>query len=152
MPFKETCPMEERVGLFRDYDTGVFSVSDLCRRYGISRETFYVWKRRRKSGDDHWFEDLSHAVEWCPHATSEGLIKRIVATRRKFRFFGPKKIKKWLEKNVPDANWPAASTIGDILKRAGYVDERRQRRRAIAQGEIVAPAAAANDEWAIDFK
>jgi len=144
--------MEERVGLFRDYDTGVFSVSDLCRRYGISRETFYVWKRRRESGDDHWFEDLSHAVERCPHATSEGLIKRIVATRHKFPFFGPKKIKKWLGKNVPEANWPAASTIGDILKRAGLVDERRQRRRAIAQGEIVAPAAAANDEWAIDFK
>ncbi len=55
MPFKETCPMEERVGLFRDYETGVFSVSDLCRRYGISRETFYVLKRRRECGDDIWF-------------------------------------------------------------------------------------------------
>src|SRR5215468_10305213 len=71
MPFKETCPMEERIGLFRDYETGVFSVSDLCRRYGISRETFYVWKRRRESGDDHWFEELSHAVAWCPHAQHE---------------------------------------------------------------------------------
>ena len=63
--------MEERVGLFRDYDTGVFSVSDLCRRYDISRETFYVWKHRRESGDDDWFEGLSHAVEHCPHATSD---------------------------------------------------------------------------------
>jgi transposase InsO family protein len=144
--------MEERVGLFRDYDTGVFSVSDLCRRYGISRETFYVWKRRRDSGDDHWFEELSHAVEWCPHATSGQLIKRIVAVRVKFRYFGPKKIKKWLETNVTDVSWPAASTIGDILKRAGLVDERRQRRRPIALGEIVSPAVAANDEWAIDFK
>ena len=46
MPFKETCPVEERIALFRDYETGVFTVSDLCRRHGISRETFYVWKRR----------------------------------------------------------------------------------------------------------
>src|SRR5436305_765415 len=102
MPFKETCPMEERVGLFRDYETGVFSVSDLCRRYGISRETFYVWKRRRDSGDDHWFEDQSHAVESCPHATSAELIKRIVAARRKFPFFGPKKIKKRLDTKAPE--------------------------------------------------
>jgi transposase InsO family protein len=144
--------MEERVGLFRDYDTGVFSVSDLCQRYGISRETFYVWKHRRESGDDHWFEGLSHAVEHCPHATSDRLIKQIVATRRKFPYFGPKKIKIWLENNVPDIAWPAASTIGDILKRAGLVDERRRRRRPIAQGEVVIPATAANDEWAIDFK
>ena len=51
MPFKETCPVEERIALFRDYETGVFTVSELCCRYGISRETFYVWKRRRESGD-----------------------------------------------------------------------------------------------------
>jgi len=144
--------MEERIGLFRDYDTGVFSVSELCRRYNISRKTFYVWKHRRESGDDHWFEELSHAVEHCPHETSDRLIKRIVAARHKFPYFGPKKIKKWLEREVPDTAWPAASTIGDILKRAGLVNERSRRRRPIAQGEIVIPATAANDEWAIDFK
>ena len=27
MPFKETCPVEERIAMFRDYDTGAFSVS-----------------------------------------------------------------------------------------------------------------------------
>jgi Helix-turn-helix domain len=69
MPFKETCPMEERIALLRDYETGVFTVSDLCRRYAISRETFYVWKRRRESGEDCWFEERSHAVASCRHAT-----------------------------------------------------------------------------------
>ena len=28
MPFKETCPVEERIALFREYATGVFKVSD----------------------------------------------------------------------------------------------------------------------------
>jgi hypothetical protein len=28
MPFKETCPVEERIGLFRDYETGVFTDHD----------------------------------------------------------------------------------------------------------------------------
>ena len=152
MPFKETRPVEERIALMRDYETGVFSVSDLCRRHGISRETFYVWRRRRASGQEDWFEERSHAVERCPHATQEQLAERIVATRRRFAHFGPKKIKAWLETAAPDAAWPAASTIGDILKREGLVEATRRRRRAIEQGEIVAPAEAPNEEWAIDFK
>ena len=62
MPFKETCPVEERIALFRDYETGVFTVSELCCRYGISRETFYVWKRRRESKRARWIEELSGKV------------------------------------------------------------------------------------------
>jgi transposase-like protein len=111
MPFKETCPVEERIALFRDYETGVFTVSELCRRHGVSRETFYVWKRRRESGEARWFEELSHATACCPHATPERVAERIIAVRRRFRHFGPKKIKAWLERNAPKAEWPAASPL-----------------------------------------
>jgi transposase-like protein len=91
MPFKETCPVEERIALFREYETGVFTVSDLCRRHGISRETFYVWKRRREGGEARWFEELSHAAASCPHATSVWVADRVIAVRRRFRHFGPKR-------------------------------------------------------------
>jgi hypothetical protein len=47
MPFKETCPVEERIALFRDYETDVFTIGEPCRRHGIGREIFYVWKRRQ---------------------------------------------------------------------------------------------------------
>jgi transposase InsO family protein len=152
MPFKETCPMEERIALLRDYETGAFTVSDLCRRYGISRETFYVWKRRRGSGEERWFEECSHAAASCPHATAGRLAERVIAIRRRFPHFGPKKIKAWLEQRAPETDWPAASTIGDILKREGLVEPRRRRRRAIDTGEIVTEASVPNEEWAIDFK
>jgi transposase InsO family protein len=152
MPFRESSPVEERIALFREYETGAFSVTELCARHGISRETFYVWKRRRASGERNWFEERSHAVESCPHTTPVWLADRIIATRRQFPHFGPKKIKAWLEHERGGVDWPAASTIGDILKREGLVDARRHRRRAIAQGEVVASASAPNEEWAIDFK
>ncbi len=152
MPFKETCSVEERIALFRDYATDRFSVGDLCRRYGISRETFYVWRRRREAGEARWFDDRSHRVASCPHATPAGLAERVIGVRRRFPHFGPKKIKAWLEREAPDTAWPAASTIGDILKREGLVEPRRQRRRALAQGEMVRQAQAPNEEWAIDFK
>lgn len=152
MPFRESSPMEERIALFREYETGAFSVKELCAQRGISRETFYVWQRRRASGDPYWFEERSHAVENCPHATASRLADCIIATRRRFPHFGPKKIKAWLEHDRPEVDWPAHSTIGDILKREGLVESRRRRRRPIVQGELVAPASAPNEEWAIDFK
>ena len=156
MPFRETSPVAERIGLMREFKTGVFTVSELCRRHDISRETFYMWRRRWASGEERWFEDRSHAAACCPHATDGRLADRIIAVRRRFVHFGPKKIKAWLEdesrRKGDDTAWPAASTIGDILKRAGLVEPQRKRRRAIAQGEVVAPAHAPNEEWSIDFK
>lgn len=152
MPFKDSNLMEDRVALFREHETGAFSVSDLCRRYGISRETFYVWKRRRESGFERWFEEKSHAVAGCPHATAARLEKRIIATREQFPYYGPKKVKAWLERELPRETWPASSTIGDILKRAGLVTPKRRRRGAVGRGEIVAPARRPNEEWSIDFK
>lgn len=156
MPFRETSPVAERMVLMREFETGVFTVSELCRRHGISRETFYVWQRRWASGEARWFEDRSHATACCPHATDGRIAERIIAVRRRFPHFGPKKVKAWLEdesrRQGDGTVWPAASTIGDILKRAGLVEPQRKRRRAIAHGEVVAPAHAPNEEWSIDFK
>jgi transposase InsO family protein len=152
MPFRESNAMEERIALLREYDTKVFTVSELCRRYGISRETFYFWKRRRASGEERWFEERSHATHNCPGRTPAWKVEPIVAMRRRFPLFGPKKIRARLELDDEKGVWPAASVIGGILKREGLVEPRRRRRRPIAQGEIEAPATAPNEEWAIDFK
>lgn len=144
--------MEERIALFRDFDTGTFTVVDLCARYNISRRTFYDWKERRESGGARWYDNRSHAVADCPHATPAAITRACVAARQRFPHFGPKKIRAWLGRDQPSVVWPAASTIGDILKREGLVEARKRRRPALPQGAIVHPAAQPNDEWAIDFK
>jgi transposase InsO family protein len=152
MPFKETCPVEERIAMMRDYDTGAFTVAELSRRYGISRETFYVWKRRRESGDERWFEERSRAPECCGHATPATEIAAIVAMRRRFPRFGPKKIRAKLKAECPAVAWPAVSTIGDILRREGLIMAKTRRRRPWPQSDIVAGATEPNGEWSIDFK
>lgn len=144
--------MEERIALLRAYDTGVFTVTELCVRYGISRQTFYEWQRRRDSSDERWFEDRSHATKSCPHRTPAEIVDAVIAMRRRRRPFGPKKIRAQLVREQPEIEWPAISTIGDILKRANLITARERRCRPIPHGEIVVPAAASNDEWAIDFK
>ena len=154
MPFKESSPMEERIALLRAYDTGAFTVTELCGHYGISRETFYEWQRRRDSADEYWFEDRSHATKSCPHRTPAEIVDRVTAMRRRRRRqpLGPKKIRAQLVREQPEIEWPAISTIGDILKRANLITATERRRRPMPHGEIVVPAAAPNDEWAIDFK
>lgn len=152
MPFQETSVLAARISVLKDYDTGVFTVAELARRYGVSRETIYVWQRRRAAGDAKWFEGRSHAPHTCPHVTRPEYEAAIIATRERFPHFGPKKIRAWLAREQPGIDWPACSTMGDILKRAGLVEARRRERRPIAQGEIAPRDLAPNVEWAIDFK
>jgi transposase InsO family protein len=144
--------LEQRVSILRDYDTGAFTVSGLCETYGISRQTFYAWLGRRASGEADWFSDRSHAPKQVPGRTGVEIARELVAVRRRFPRFGPKKIKAWLERTRPDAGWPAASTIGEVLKREGLVESRPRRRRAVELGRAQACALEPNAEWACDFK
>ena len=152
MPFRETNPVEERIALFRELDSGLYSVSALCGKHGISRTTFYAWKARRDSGEAEWFLDRSHAAERCPHTTEGWMRAAIIACRRKHPTFGPKKIKAVLTRERATVAWPAASTMGGILKRAGLIEARARRRKVLPQAEIAAADLAPNAEWAIDFK
>ena len=115
MPFKETCPMEERIVMLREYDSGLFTDSELARRFGFSRTTFYNWVNRRDTGEPDWFTDCSRAPRHCPHAPSSEKVGAIIALHRRFPQWGPKKIRARLTIDQPDTVWPATSTIGDIL-------------------------------------
>ena len=46
MPWREATPMSERGEFVRFADREEANLSDLCRRYGISRKTGYKWLRR----------------------------------------------------------------------------------------------------------
>ena len=124
MPFQETCALAERIAVLKDYETGVFTISELARRYGVSRETIYVWKRRREAGDGRWFEDRSHAPVGCPHATPSRQAAAVIATRERFPHFGPKKIAAWLaHRPQEDRGLARAQAAGCGL--ASVFDDRR---------------------------
>jgi transposase InsO family protein len=152
MPFKETCRMEERIRMLTDWDSGNWSVVELCRRYGVCRDTFYEWRARRSSGDLEWFKDRSHAPLHCPHRTEAAIAAAIVSLRLRFPQLGPRKLLAMLERDAPQARWPAPSTIGDIIKGADLVAPAKRRRRPLDQHRPFAAVAAANDEWGTDFK
>lgn len=152
MPFRETSRMEERIRMFLEYESGNWSVSELCRRHGVCRDTFYEWRKRKQSGDPDWFRDRSHAPLQCRQTTDDAIAEKVIAARRRFPYLGPRKLLALLDRQAPEIDWPAASTIGSILKRAGLVSPVKRRRRPLDQRRPCTPVMGPNDEWSVDFK
>jgi transposase InsO family protein len=152
MAFKETSRMEQRIALMREHDLGIFSVSALCQRFAISRETFYYWKQRRNEGGERWFEDRSHAAHECPHAMSSDVTKALLALRKRFVHFGPKKLRARLLQDHPKLVCPSASSIGALLRREGLIEAVKRRSRPVEQGQVIDVAQQSCEEWSMDFK
>jgi hypothetical protein len=52
----------------------------------------------------------------------------------------------------PNVSWPAASTVGQILSRAGLTNPKRKKRRATPSSQPFSMVTAPNQLWCMDFK
>jgi transposase InsO family protein len=152
MPWIETRVMDERLSFVAEALAEVAPVAWLCERYGISRKTGYKWLGRYRALGPAGLADRSRAR----HHSGPGLLPEVAAAvlalRRERPHWGPKKLKAHLAAIRPELVWPATSTIGDLLKRAGLVTP-RGRRRGLRQARPGLPEATVpNDRWSIDFK
>lgn len=152
MPWKETDAMRERGKFVVEYDSGLWTMKELCERYGISRTTGYKWWHRFARDGLPGLEDRSRAPRRCPHRTPRAVEKAIIDLRRKHPGWGPVTLRYRLERIRPDLDLPAASTIGAILERHGLVKPRRRRRRSRHPGRPYVEMKAPNDVWSADFK
>jgi transposase InsO family protein len=128
-------------------------IVEICDRFEISEKTGHKWLRRFATGGEAALADRSHAVHAHRHHVEAIVVARILALRKKHPLYGPVKLRDWLEQHEPGTTWPAASTIGDLLTRAGLVHRRRQRHgghAALVSGRTV--ASAPNVVWTADFK
>ncbi|TCU58265.1 transposase InsO family protein, partial [Bradyrhizobium sp. R2.2-H] len=152
MPWQESCAMDLRVSFISDQLSGLWTMTELCERYAISRKTGYKWRDRYRLEGPSGLEDRSHAARVHGRATPQHIVDAIVGLRLERPSWGPRKIVSKLEARQGDVDWPSASTAGEILKRAGLVDDRRVRRRAPPRiGQLTVPQHA-NHVWALDHK
>jgi transposase InsO family protein len=144
--------MDERVRFVVEYERDEESMKALCERFGVSRETGYVWLRRyRRSGADGLLE-LNRAPTRHPNQTAAGLEASVLELRQAHMTWGPRKLKRVLERDQPGRRWPATSTMGEIVKRAGLVAAAKKRRRTEPYSEPLAHAVESNRVWCADFK
>jgi putative transposase len=143
--------MEERAKFVLEVQRDELNMAEICRRYGISRQTGYKWLERHAEGGLGAMGDRSHAPMRRPHAMGESMREAVLALRQKHPSWGPKKLKVVLERNREGV--PATSTIGELLRREGLVHRRRRRRPGAAPvSEPLGHAVAPNDVWSIDYK
>jgi transposase InsO family protein len=127
-------------------------MTELCQRYAIARETGYVWLRRYRQTGAAGLIEHSRAAHRHGNQTPEGLEQLVLELRQAHMRWGPRKLKWVLERDEPGRNWPAASTIGALLKREGLVVARKKRWRTAPYTEPLAHAEEANRVWCADFK
>ena len=152
MAWKESSIVKERTKFVLRLEGGE-RMSDLCREFGISRKTGYkIWNRFQELGLIGVFDE-PRAPERIPHRTSKEAELRIIQLRNEHPTWGPKKLRAFLLRETPEVRWPAASTVGDILKRHGIpVRRRRRNRTASLYTADLTNAEKPNDLWCADFK
>lgn len=152
MPWRQRSPMDERLEFLREYESELFTMTELAAQYGISRKTAYKWLDRYETAGVLGVADRSRRPHTSPHATDPDLIAALVGQRQRHPRWGAKKLLRILRRRDPAAAWPARSTVCALLKQRGLVTARRRRRRHPPAPFPLAPITRANDVWTTDFK
>jgi len=152
MPWKTSSVMEEKLRFIFEYDTGNHTMTELCQRYEITRETGYVWVRRYRQAGVPGLVERSRAAHRHSNQMPEEIERMVLELRQAHMRWGPRKLKKILERDEPGRMWPATSTIGALLQREGLVVARKKRKRTAPYSEPLAHAHGANRVWCADFK
>lgn len=97
-----------------------------------------MWDRRREAHHK-------------PHATSEEVVERLLAAKKAWPHWGPKKMIEWMRREAPDKLVPGHSAAHAILKRHQLVQPDKRRRRWAGQ-EHPPAAERPNAQWFADHK
>lgn len=99
------------------------NVRELCRRYGISPTTGYKWIDRGVE-ERETYQDRSRRPLRSPNRTEEAIEQLILAIRDEHPVWNARKIRHLLRRQLrAEQHLPAASTVGQILKRNGRISD-----------------------------
>jgi putative transposase len=144
--------MDQRVAFIADWLRNEWTMTELAERYQISRKTAYKWVDRYDADREHGLADRSRAPKMHGRAMANDLRDAVLALRRAHPRWGPKKLRTVLTERDPRRAWPAASSMGDLLRRAGLSQPRRRSRYIVPLTQPLAAARVPNDVWTADFK
>ena len=145
MPFKQMEIREQRVEFVVRALGGREPFSLLCREFGISRPTGYLWLARYREGGVAAIEECSRRPHRSPTQTAPELEARIRALREFYPDWGARKLAVLLDRQ--GIRLPS-STIHRVLLRLGLVREADRHRAALRRFEREHP----NELWQMDFK
>src|SRR5882762_7937492 len=118
MPFKVGSKMSNRGEFVTLAMKEGANIRELCRRFGVSPTVGYKWITRSKQ-DGETFEDRSRRPHHSPKRTEDRIEQLVLEVRDAHPVWNARKIRRVLQRTLTVV--PAASTIGQILKRNGRI-------------------------------
>lgn len=152
MPWQATDVERERMRFVVLAQQDSFSMKDLCKRFGVSRQTGYTLLERYEQEGISGLQDRSRAPQHSPQRITPEMQATLLEARRAHSDWGPRKILRYLRKDRPELKLPAASTVGDLYARQGLIEPQRRERRWRHPGRAPLQASAPNQVWTADFK
>src|ERR1700761_9477373 len=143
MPWTEVGLMDSRLCFIAACLRAEEPMNALCARHGISRRVGYKWLERYQADGVAGLAERSRARQTQAHAIAADTAASVRALRAQPPRWGPRHLLAGLHAHHPDAAWPAASTLGDLLRREGLSEPRCHRvREPPGQSPLPAPTAA----------
>lgn len=139
--------VEQRLEFVRLAQAGGVSFAELCRRFGIKRDTGYKWMARFAAEGVDGLVDRSRRPRTSPSRTSVEMEGLVCSVRETHPAWGGRKIRGFLLRQG-HRGVPAASTITQILRRYGLIQSTDPPHRTYPRWERSAP----NELWQMDFK
>ena len=106
--------VRRRLAILRHAEEISGNVALTCRYYGITRQSFYTWRRRHEELGEDGLRPLSRRPRVSPRATHVDVVGKILYLRQHYHF-GPGKISMYLKRYHDVAVSP--SGVWRILKR-----------------------------------
>ena len=101
MPWSEVLPMDEKTRFVIDVRSGLHTISELCRRHGISRKTGYKWLRRYEAGGPAGLADRSCRPASATGLTAPHVVESLLETRDRHPTWGAKKLVAYMGRKHP---------------------------------------------------
>lgn len=148
MPWQEVSTMALRQEFVTMVQQGTVTLSEVCRRFRISRKTGYKWLARVAAAGAAGLADRSRRPLSSPQQTPAEMEATVVALRDTHPAWGGRKLQRRL-RNLGYRDVPAPSTLTAILHRYGRIDPAESpKHTAWTRFEHAAP----NQLWQMDFK
>jgi len=120
--------MEQRydavLGVIRDG----FTVTEVARKFGVSRQTLHTWLIRYEAGGLEALGEQSHRPKRSPNQIPPVVEARIVELRRHHPSWGPVRLRHQLSRERVEP-LPSTSSVYRALTRHGLIEDRAKRKQ-----------------------
>lgn len=152
MPWKERTKMEEKIEFICEWKTGKYTITELSKRFDITRPTAYkIIDRFEEEGYDGLVELSRRPHGIHPNSTDKKVVEMILKLKEKHRLWGAKKIHRLLYNDFSSIEIPTMLTVHNILKKHGLVCPQKRLRRVKPIHPIFDPKQC-NEVWSADYK